>query len=70
MDADEKRVVCHPRDEAKADAHALMFGLNVQVSDHCPPGTIFVLDPSRLFGGPDGDDEGWQRSVGRIDNVA
>jgi hypothetical protein len=67
MKPDEKRVVSHPKDVDFAAKHATTLGLRVQVDPWCPPGTVFVSDPSRLSGGPDGDDEGWENSVGRID---
>jgi hypothetical protein len=62
MEPDEKRVVCHPKDTLAATA----LGLNVQASDYCPPGTIYVIAPSKLFVFTD---ERWQNSVGRISGL-
>lgn len=66
MEPDEKRVVCHPKDTLAATSYATAPGLNVQASDYCPPGKIYVIDPSQLFVFTD---ERWQNSVGRISGL-
>jgi hypothetical protein len=66
MKPDEKRVISHPTNIHFAK-YANKLGMDVQIDPHCPPGQIFLIDPARLFGGPDGTDEGWENSVGRVD---
>jgi hypothetical protein len=49
MDDEAKRVLAHPLNEDLARTHAKKLGIEVQITSLCPPGTIYVFDPSALF---------------------
>jgi hypothetical protein len=66
MDSAAKRVVTHPINEAFAEQKASLWGLPVQVTSMCPTNSIYIFDPSRLFGGKDGTDEGWENFFGSV----
>jgi len=64
---DSKYISTHPQDAEYARRKAVELGdLPVRVDVNCPPGTIYITDPQRLF---NDQDDRWEWSVGRIDDV-